>query len=83
MVRLSIFLVSALSSTECTNPLLVDQIATGYIQNGAKVYISSRTPAALKETADKLNKLGKGKCIPIVADLSKWVWKCSGVEQVR
>jgi hypothetical protein len=47
------------------------QIATGYVQNGAKVYISSRTPSALKETADKLNKLGKGECIPIVADLSK------------
>jgi hypothetical protein len=47
------------------------QIATGYVQNGAKVYISSRTQSALKETADKLNKLGKGECIPIVADLSK------------
>lgn len=49
-----------------------EMIATGYVQNGAKVYISSRTPSALKETADKLNKLGKGECIPIVADLSKY-----------
>lgn len=48
------------------------QIASGFVQNGATVYISSRTESKLKETADKLNKLGKGKCIPIAGDLSEY-----------
>ncbi|KZV60186.1 rhamnolipids biosynthesis 3-oxoacyl-reductase [Peniophora sp. CONT] len=45
-------------------------IATAYVQNGAKVYISSRKEKQLKETADSLNKLGPGSCYYVVADLS-------------
>lgn len=57
---------------------LLWQITTAYIQSGAKVYISSRSLSSLQDTADKLNKLAKeqgtgGVCVPIVADLSKYV----------
>ncbi|VDB87172.1 unnamed protein product [Peniophora sp. CBMAI 1063] len=45
-------------------------IATAYVQNGAKVYISSRKEKQLKETADALNKMGPGSCEYVVADLS-------------
>ena len=48
------------------------QIAAGFVENGATVYIASRTADALTQTADALNKLGKGKCFPIVGDLSKF-----------
>ncbi|KAG2184363.1 hypothetical protein INT43_000272 [Umbelopsis isabellina] len=48
-----------------------EMIATGFIQGGAKVYISSRSAQACDETAEKLNKLGPGKCIPVPADLQK------------
>lgn len=48
------------------------QIATGFVTNGAKVYIASRSLKACKETADRLNAMGPGKCIPLAADLSKY-----------
>jgi len=48
-----------------------EMIATGFVQGGAKVYISSRSAKACDETAEKLNKLGPGTCIPIPADLQK------------
>ena len=43
--------------------------AQAFIQNGAKVFIASRKESELKKTADRLNKLGPGKCEYIVADL--------------
>ncbi|KAI0051649.1 NAD(P)-binding protein [Auriscalpium vulgare] len=46
-------------------------IATGFVRNGAKVYISSRTVKACEETADELNKLGPGTCHSIPADVQK------------
>lgn len=45
-------------------------IADGFVQNGAKVYIASRTFDACKATADELNAKGPGQCIPLQADLS-------------
>lgn len=36
-----------------------------------QVYISSRTAKECEETAEELNTLGPGKCIPIVADMQK------------
>ncbi|KAI9286713.1 hypothetical protein BC943DRAFT_276218 [Umbelopsis sp. AD052] len=48
-----------------------EMIATGFVQGGAKVYISSRSAQACDEVAEKLNKLGPGSCIPIPADLQK------------
>lgn len=50
---------------------LPDQIATGFVAHGAKVYITSRDKKACDETAKELNALGKGSCIAIPADLSK------------
>ncbi|KAI9490136.1 hypothetical protein BDB00DRAFT_790531 [Zychaea mexicana] len=46
-----------------------EMIATGFVQAGAKVYISSRSSKACDETAAKLNALGPGQCIPLPADL--------------
>ncbi|MGH1471858.1 MAG: SDR family oxidoreductase [Cellvibrionaceae bacterium] len=43
-------------------------IASGYVENGAKVYITARKASACIETAEELSKLGT--CIAIPADLS-------------
>ena len=43
-------------------------IATGFVEAGATVYISARKASALEAAAKELSK--KGKCIPVVADLS-------------
>ncbi|PVV04794.1 hypothetical protein BB560_000692 [Smittium megazygosporum] len=45
-------------------------ISTGFVTNGAKVYIASRDYKACLNTAAELNSLGAGKCIPIQADFS-------------
>lgn len=45
-------------------------IADGFVQNGAKVYIASRTLDACQATADELNVKGPGQCIALQADLS-------------
>ncbi|KAI9137578.1 short chain dehydrogenase/reductase family [Paraphysoderma sedebokerense] len=44
-------------------------IATGFVKNGAKVYISSRTAKVCDAVADKLNSVGPGSCISVPADL--------------
>jgi len=46
-------------------------ISTGFVKNGAKVYISSRSAKDCEETAQELNKLGPGFCVPIAADIQK------------
>ncbi|KAI1789957.1 NAD(P)-binding protein [Ganoderma leucocontextum] len=46
-------------------------IATGFIKNGAKVYISSRSPKDCAATEKELNELGPGQCIAIPADMQK------------
>ncbi|CEP07791.1 hypothetical protein [Parasitella parasitica] len=46
-----------------------EMIATGFVQGGAKVYISSRSAQACDEVAAKLTTLGPGKCIALPADL--------------
>jgi len=48
---------------------LGEMAAQGFIQNGARVFIASRKESELKKTADRLNKLGPGKCEYVVADL--------------
>ena len=48
-----------------------EQIATGFVKNGVKVYISSRSVKDCNGTADELNALGPGQCIPIPADMQK------------
>jgi len=49
----------------------LNQIATGFVQNGAKVYISSRSAKECERTAKELNELGPGSCIPLPADMQK------------
>ncbi len=46
-------------------------IATGFVEAGAKVYVSSRKADACAETADALNVIAPGSCVAIPADLSK------------
>jgi len=48
---------------------LGEMAAQGFIQNGARVIIASRKRSELQKTADRLNKLGPGKCEIVVADL--------------
>lgn len=44
-------------------------IAHGFVVNGAKVYISSRSAKVCDKVAEELSKLGPGQCISIPADL--------------
>ncbi|KAF9435371.1 hypothetical protein BGZ76_006435 [Entomortierella beljakovae] len=46
-------------------------IAQGFIANGAKVYISSRSAGVCDKVAEELTKQGPGECISIPADLQK------------
>ncbi|KAI8883775.1 NAD(P)-binding protein [Backusella circina FSU 941] len=48
-----------------------EMIATGYVQAGAKVYISSRSAKTCDETAARLTTLGPGQCFALPADLQK------------
>mmetsp|Transcript_11305 Transcript_11305/g.20059 ORF Transcript_11305/g.20059 Transcript_11305/m.20059 type:complete len:280 (+) Transcript_11305:70-909(+) len=48
-----------------------EMIAEGLVINGCCVIISSRDLKQCEETASRLNKLGKGKCIAIASDLGK------------
>eukprot|EP00930_Biecheleria_cincta_P037402 TRINITY_DN25667_c0_g1_i1.p1 TRINITY_DN25667_c0_g1~~TRINITY_DN25667_c0_g1_i1.p1 ORF type:complete len:292 (-),score=36.09 TRINITY_DN25667_c0_g1_i1:178-1023(-) len=48
-----------------------EMIAEGLVRNGATVIVSSRDVKACEQTADRLNKLGKGKCLAIGSDLGK------------
>jgi len=49
-----------------------EMIAAGYVTNGAKVYISSRSASACEQTAKNLTKAGPGECIALPADLQKY-----------
>ncbi|KAF8592042.1 NAD(P)-binding protein [Ramaria rubella] len=46
-------------------------IATGFVRNGCKVYISSRTAKECDTTANELSALGPGQCTSLPADLQK------------
>ena len=45
-------------------------IAQAYVENGAKVYIASRSVATLIRTAERLTAAGPGSCVPLAEDLS-------------
>ena len=47
-----------------------EMIASGFLANGVKVYITARTEAALIETAKELSEMHSGDCIPVPCDLS-------------
>ncbi|KAF9920818.1 hypothetical protein FBU30_009255 [Linnemannia zychae] len=44
-------------------------IAHGFVANGAKVYISSRSAKVCDKVAEELSKIGPGQCISLPADL--------------
>ncbi|KAF8528006.1 NAD-P-binding protein [Hysterangium stoloniferum] len=44
-------------------------IATGFVRNGCKVYISSRTSKECDTTANELSAMGPGECISVPANL--------------
>lgn len=46
-------------------------ISQGFVENGAKVYISSRDAKACEKACEELNKLGKGSAYSIPADFYK------------
>ncbi|KAL1921460.1 uncharacterized protein VTP21DRAFT_11176 [Calcarisporiella thermophila] len=46
-------------------------IASGFVSNGAKVYISSSTAEVCDQVADQLSQQGPGVCVSIPADLTK------------
>jgi len=46
-------------------------ISQGFVENGAKVYISSRDAKACEKACEELNKLGKGTAHAIPADFYK------------
>ena len=45
-------------------------IATGFVKNGAKVYITSRSAEVCDKVSKELNRMGSGECISLPADLS-------------
>lgn len=47
-------------------------IAQGFVANGAKVYISSRSAGVCDKVAAELSKMGPGQCISIPADLQSF-----------
>ena len=47
-------------------------ISEGYVKNGAKVYISSRSVKDCDATAAELNALAPGSCVALPADLQKF-----------
>ncbi|PIA14078.1 oxidoreductase [Coemansia reversa NRRL 1564] len=44
-------------------------VTTGFVKNGAKVYITSRKAKVLEKVAEELTQMGPGKCIPVACDL--------------
>ncbi|QRV91441.1 Enoyl-(Acyl carrier protein) reductase [Ceratobasidium sp. AG-Ba] len=46
-------------------------LATGLVQNGAKVYITARNKNECDNTASVLSKMGPGTCISVPADMQK------------
>ena len=55
-----------------------EMIAAGFLQHGAKVYISSRKAEVCYTTAQRLQEEFGGECISIPGDLSK----IEGIEDV-
>lgn len=47
-----------------------EMIAAGFLDHGAKVYISSRKAEACEETAARLSEMYNAECVPLPGDLS-------------
>ncbi|KAJ2892038.1 hypothetical protein GGI21_002820 [Coemansia aciculifera] len=47
-------------------------IATGFVKNGAKVYITSRKAQVLERVASELTQMGPGQCVALACDLQSY-----------
>lgn len=47
-----------------------EMIARTFVENGARVYIASRSAETLRRTAERLTAAGPGTCVPLAEDLS-------------
>ncbi|KAJ2741262.1 hypothetical protein GGI20_005305 [Coemansia sp. BCRC 34301] len=47
-------------------------IATGFVKNGAKVYITSRKTKVLERVAAELTQMGPGQCVALACDLQSY-----------
>lgn len=46
-----------------------EMVARAFVENGASVYITSRSAETLRRTSERLTAAGPGKCTPIAGDL--------------
>jgi len=58
-------------------------IASGFVANGAKVYITARTKEVVIETAQRLSKEFNGNCIGITSDISNLSGIKNLVEEIK
>ena len=60
-----------------------EMIASGFVANGAKVYITARTKEVVIETAQRLSKEFNGNCIGITSDISNLSGIKNLVEEIK
>ncbi len=58
-------------------------IATGFVENGIKTYITARKASACEATAAELSALGPGTCIALPADLSSSAGRAAFVAELK
>lgn len=58
-------------------------IASGFVENGIKTYITARKAAACEATAAELSALGPGACIALPADLSTSAGRSAFVTEIK
>ncbi len=58
-------------------------IATGFVENGIKTYITARKASACEATAAELSALGPGTCIALPADLSNSTGRAAFVAELK
>ena len=58
-------------------------IATGFVENGIKTYITARKAEACAATAKELSALGAGACIALPADLSTSAGRAAFVAEIK
>lgn len=46
-----------------------EMIARAFVENGASVYVTSRSAETLRRTSERLTSTGPGKCTAIAGDL--------------
>lgn len=58
-------------------------IASGFVENGIKTYITARKAQACESTAAALTALGAGECIAVPADLSTSAGRKAFVDEIK